>query len=112
MAAALAMALAGCSNYTPSDDPTTPSEQVVPQTDTQPPGGDMLVRVSGTVVAGDGPNCMLLDTGTNRYALVGGDPNLIAPDEEVTVTGTANQSTPTSCAEGMPLTVTAVEATG
>lgn len=99
--------LAGCSNFTPSED-KPPSAQVIPQTDTQP-AGDELVRVTGTVIDGSGANCVLLDTGTTRYALIGGDPNLLEPDEEVTVTGTANQSTPTSCSEGTPLTVTAVE---
>lgn len=109
VAAVLAAAwLAGCSNFTPSED-TTPSAQVLPQTDTQP-AGDELVRVSGTVVEGDGANCVFLDTGTKKYALIGGDPNLLAPDEEVTVTGTANQSTPNPCPDGTPLTVTAVEA--
>jgi hypothetical protein len=101
-------ALAGCSNYTPSED-TTPSEQVITQTETATAGGDELVRVSGTVLVGNGPDCIVLDTGTTRYALVGGDRDLLSPDEEVTVTGTANDATPTSCAEGTPLTVTAVE---
>jgi len=85
----------------------TPGE-VPTATDSGPPG-DELVRVTGTVLEGNGQNCLLLDTGTTRYALVGGDPNLLAPDEVVTVTGTANPATATDCTDGVPLTVTSVD---
>jgi hypothetical protein len=109
--AVLAGTATGCSNYPPTEDvrPTVRTQGEVPTaTDSEPPG-DELVRVTGTVLEGNGQNCLLLVTGTTRYALVGGDPSLLAPDDVVTVTGTTNPATATGCTDGLPLTVSSVD---
>lgn len=68
-----------------------------------------LVRVTGTVVDGTQPDCLVLDTGFSRYVLVGGDRADLAQaaenQEEITVTGQAHTPARTSCSGGIPLAV-------
>lgn len=68
-----------------------------------------LVRVTGTVVDGAQPDCLVLDTGFSRYVLVGGDRADLAQaaedQEEITVTGQAHTPARTSCSGGIPLAV-------
>lgn len=100
----------GCASKSPPTSPPTtgPStEEAESVTGTQLTG-DQLVRVTGTVQETDAPGCLLLDTGTTHYLLIGGDTEIIEPDAKITVTGNANPQTPTSCAGGTPLTVSEV----
>lgn len=93
---------AGCAD-SPSADPT-PSE---PNTTTGVPLE--FVRVTGTVVSGTEPGCLLLDTAVRRYQLVGGGDTPLAPGQQVTVTGLADPNTTSSCEQTIPLTVSDVD---
>ncbi|UJW31569.1 hypothetical protein L3Q67_41455 [Saccharothrix sp. AJ9571] len=92
LAVALVTTASACAGGTPSTDPP-------------PPGEIEEMRVTGTVVTGVEPGCLLLDTGTTRYLLVGGDQTRLGPRQRVTVTGLAEPGTPTTCMEGIPLAV-------
>ena len=109
----LVLATAGCTGgaTTPAEDAPPPltTPEAAANTETQL-SGDQLVRRTGTVVDGGSPGCLLLDTGTTRYILIGGDPEIIEVDAELEVTGNANPETPTQCTGGTPLTVTQVAA--
>ncbi len=109
-AAAVALAAAGCASGAPTgtDANDTPTRDDAVSTGVAQPA-TMLVRVTGTVVAGDQPGCLLLDTGFTKYVLLGGDQAAVAEaeqnEEEVTVTGQAHTPTPTKCTGGIPLAI-------
>jgi hypothetical protein len=105
----LAAALAGCaSSRTGGAAGDTPTANGAISTGITQPSGE-LVRVSGTVVSGEEPGCLLLDTGFTTYVLLGGDQAALALAEEdeepITVTGQAHTPTPTACTEGVPLKI-------
>lgn len=108
---AVAFAAAGCAAGTSSGGGTqdTPTRNDALSTGAARPATE-LVRVTGTVVTGEQPGCVLLDTGFTTYVLLGGDQaaidDAVANEEEVTVTGQANATTPaTTCTEGTPLAI-------
>lgn len=68
-----------------------------------------LIRTVGTVVTGDEPGCLLLDTGTRRYHLVGGAEATLEVGQEVTVTGLADPNTASTCAQATPLTIEKID---
>lgn len=106
--AVMAAVLVACGVSPPPGD-ERPAGQSAPDL-TEDPGtasASMLVRVTGTVANG-APGCLMLETPGERYILIGGDPNLLEPDDEVTVTGTADPNAPTNCTDGVPLTVSEV----
>lgn len=110
LATVLAAAVVGCGENPPAVE--VPPSEVSPSRTESPPPEDDAVQVTGTVVAGVEPGCLLLETDTERYLLVGERGNRLEPDEHVTVTGIANPGAPTTCMEGIPLTVTAVHPEG
>jgi hypothetical protein len=62
--------------------------------DTSPrPGEGDVVTVTGSVVAGVEPSCLLLDTGVTRYLLSGADSPLLEPGSRLTVWGIAHPGT-------------------
>ncbi|WP_236808716.1 hypothetical protein [Amycolatopsis albispora] len=61
--------------------------------------------MTGTVEAGVEPGCLLLETGTTRYLLIGGDRSQLQPQRRMTITGSTHPGAPTTCMEGVPLTV-------
>ena len=101
---------AGCASGAPTDGTAedTPTRNDAVSTGVARPA-TMLVRVTGTVVAGDQPGCLLLDTGFTTYVLLGGDQAAVQEaeetEEEVTVTGQAHTPTPTKCTGGIPLAI-------
>jgi hypothetical protein len=108
----VALGLAGCagrgnSGDTPAPTGTATANGIVSTGLAQP--STELVRVSGTVVEGGEPGCLLLDTGFTRYILIGGDQAALASSEEseeqITVTGHAHSATPTPCTGGVPLEI-------
>lgn len=108
-AAALALS-AGCASGAGSGGgaESTPTRNDALTTGPAQPA-TMLVRVTGTVVDGAEPGCLLLDTGFTKYVLLGGDKAAIEDaqenEEEVTVTGQAHTPTPTTCTGGIPLAI-------
>ena len=107
---AVAFAAAGCAaGTTGGGTQDTPTRNDALSAGTTEPATE-LVRVTGTVVAGEQPGCVLLDTGFTVYALLGGDQaaieDAVANEEAVTVTGQANAASPaTTCTEGIPLAI-------
>jgi hypothetical protein len=66
---------------------------------------------TGRVVEGVEPNCLLLDAeGGKRYLLVGGDRGELRAGARVAVTGRADPNLISTCQEGEPLVVSAIEA--
>ena len=80
-----------------------------PPTTTQaPPSGELTV--TGTVTEGVEPNCLLLDAGGGqRYLLVGGDRAELRAGSRVAVTGRVDRGLLSTCQQGEPLVVSAVE---
>jgi hypothetical protein len=96
---------AGCADSPPADptlsEPNTPT--------TSATGAPLeFVRVTGTVVSGAEPGCLLLDTAIRRYQLVGGGDTALSPGQQVTVTGLVDPNT-ISCEQTIPLTVSEVD---
>jgi hypothetical protein len=75
---------------------------------TQPAG---QVSVTGTVREGVEPNCLLLDAeeGRRRYLLVGGERAELQSGARVKVTGRVESDLVSTCQQGEPLVVTAIE---
>lgn len=93
---------------TNSPDPATPTGPAGPaasssaaKAGTAPgkPAGPMTL--TGTVVAGVEPNCVLLD----NYLLVGGPRELLTSGKRVTVTGRVQADLMTTCQQGTPFVV-------
>ena len=108
-AAAAVAATAACANgATGGGAESTPTRNDALSTGVAQPA-TMLVRVTGTVVAGVEPGCLLLDTGFTTYVLLGGDQAAVKEaeenEEQVTVTGQAHTPTPTTCTGGIPLAI-------
>jgi hypothetical protein len=85
---------------------TTPPAS--PTTTTAPPAGELTV--TGTVAEGVEPNCLLLDAGGGqRYLLVGGDRAELRAGSRVAVTGRVDRGLLSTCQQGEPLVVSAIE---
>jgi Protein of unknown function (DUF5818) len=93
-------------------DPTTAAP-------TTPPGGSPAtgpvapsgqVTLTGTVRAGVEPDCLLLEAENGgRYLLVGGERAELRPGARVAVTGRVDPDLLSTCQQGQPLVVAAVE---
>jgi hypothetical protein len=68
--------------------------------------------LTGTVRAGVEAGCMVLDTETAQYLLLGGDRNVLQPGRKVTVRGVPDRDVASFCQEGIPLTVVEARAAG
>ena len=73
----------------------------------QPPGE---VTVTGTVVEGVEPGCLLLNAEDgHRYLLVGGDRAELQAGAKVSVTGRVDRGLLSTCQQGEPLVVASIE---
>lgn len=80
----------------PSSAPiTTPSRALEPG-----------ITVRGTVSAGVEAGCLILDTGSAQYLLLGADPAVAVAGAQVEVTGQAEPGAMTTCQQGTPFQVT------
>jgi hypothetical protein len=79
-----------------------------PATKQTPPAGE--VTVTGTVVEGVEPNCLLLAGGGRTYLLVGGDRAELRAGTRVAVTGRVDRGLLSTCQQGEPLVVASIEA--
>ncbi len=118
--AVVAFSLTACANDAGGDGaaapapvssaPALPSDPGVPTG--EPSGGPVdssSKTVSGVVEAGVEPGCLLLD----EHLLIFDDPALKAdaePGSSVTVTGSVQEGTMTTCMQGTPFLVTSVRA--
>lgn len=79
---------------TPLTTTTTPSRALEP---------GMTVR--GTVAEGVEAGCLILNTGTAQYLLLGADPAIAVAGAEIEVTGRAEPGAMTTCQQGTPFNV-------
>ena len=86
--------------------PTTPPGNP-PTTEPTQPSGE--VTVTGMVIEGVEPNCLLLDADGRQYLLVGGDRSALQAGTRVAVTGRVDRGLLSTCQQGEPLVVSAIE---
>jgi hypothetical protein len=67
------------------------------------------VTVTGTVVEGVEPGCLLLDAGGRRYLLIGGDRAELQAGSRVSVAGRSDPNLLSTCQQGEPLVVSSIE---
>lgn len=78
---------------------------------TKPTGGGAgEVSVEGTVVAGVEATCVLLQTGSENYLLLGADPRVAVPGRRIAVRGKVEPGMATICMQGTPLVVSEARA--
>ncbi|MGW6934225.1 hypothetical protein ACWGE0_29495 [Lentzea sp. NPDC054927] len=121
----LCLVLAGCAGQAPPQVPasSTPTTVTSPGTSTPsipaplPPSSAPLsttpsralepgMTVRGTVSAGVESGCLVLNTGTAQYLLLGADPAIAVAGAEIEVTGRAEPGAMTTCQQGTPFQVT------
>ncbi|HEV3463899.1 MAG TPA: hypothetical protein VG846_07945 [Actinomycetota bacterium] len=79
-----------------------------PATKQTEPAGQ--VTVTGTVVEGVEPDCLLLDAGGGKqYLLIGGDRSELQAGARVAVTGRADPNLLSTCQQGEPLVVSEIK---
>lgn len=117
----LCLALAACAGQqpppqapassTPATDTSTPTipaplpPSSAPLTTTPSRALEPGVTVRGTVTAGVEAGCLILDTGTAQYLLLGADPAIAVAGAEVEVTGRTEPGGMTTCQQGTPFHV-------
>lgn len=102
---------------TPTTDTSTPSVPAPPPPSSTPLSASPsraldATTVRGTVSTGVEPGCVLLDTGTTQYLLLGADPAIAVAGAEVEVTGKPDPGAMTTCQQGTPFTVTRTQRSG
>jgi hypothetical protein len=85
--------------------PPPPVDNPPPPTSTAPVPEAEEVTAEGVVRSGVEAGCLLLDTGTVDYLLLGGDRDVLRPDRSVRVRGTPRPDAVTTCQQGVPLEV-------
>lgn len=91
----------------PSSAPITPPPTTTPSRALEP---GMTVR--GTVSGGVESGCLILNTGTAQYLLLGADPAIAVAGAEIEVTGRAQPDQMTTCQQGTPFAVTKTQRVG
>lgn len=102
---------------TPTSDTSTPSipAPLPPSStplSTSPSRALDATTVRGTVSTGVEQGCVLLDTGTTQYLLLGADPAIAVAGAQVEVTGKADPGAMTTCQQGTPFTVVKTQRVG
>jgi hypothetical protein len=117
--AALLLALsAGCANNTgaPIDAGGAAPESAATSAASPTPAVSAApgeTTLTGTVIAGVEPNCLLLKDGTGDHLLITEDVKLksaLQPGAEVTVVGKSEPGLMTTCMQGKPFVVSSVAA--
>ena len=109
-----ALLVAGCAGPDTDDSGAqggttmpTPLPGNPPATKPAQPSGQ--VTVTGTVMEGVEPNCLLLDADGRQYLLVGGDRSELQAGARVAVTGRVDRDLLSTCQQGEPLVVASIE---
>ena len=119
LGALLAVALAGCADTPGSPEPTTgtPSPTGTPTLPTLPTEPPVLpsetprgpeLTLTGEVVEGVEAGCLVLQTDTGEYLLIGETAQELPFGETVTVRGQPQPGMATTCQQGTPFEVTEV----
>jgi hypothetical protein len=110
-ALAAALVLGGCADRDASPRLGAPAPSSTPASaPSSPPSSSVAAptRLSGTVVAGVEPSCLVLrDHGTD-YELTGKAAAVLRPRQRVTVTGHVGSGVMSHCMQGTPFVVTSV----
>ena len=94
----------------PGGASTVPTAPPASPPATRPAGPSGEVTLTGTVRAGVEPDCLLLEAENGgRYLLVGGERAQLRPGARVAVTGRVDPDLLSTCQQGQPLVVAAVE---
>lgn len=91
---------------TPPVLPTLPPGASPPPTLPTPPTGELTL--TGDVVSGVEPGCVLLDTGAGQFLLIGSAADDVQVGTTATVRGTVRADLATTCQQGTPLEVAEV----
>jgi hypothetical protein len=93
---AVLLTAAGCGDHpaTPGKSPSQSSESASPSTG---PSQGAAVTISGVIIEGLRPTCRVLETATQRYALVGPGTAELKEGDRVTVTGTEQPGAHNPC---------------
>ncbi len=92
--------------------PLPPSSTPLPTTTTPSRALEPGMTVRGTVAAGVEAGCLILDTGTTQYLLLGADPAIAVAGAQVEVTGRAEPGAMTTCQQGTPFAVQKTQRVG
>lgn len=96
---------------TPSADlPTVEPPGSKPAVPPPPGQGEAPQTVRGVVAEGVEAGCLVLNTDSGPYVLIGGDRRLLQPGRTVEVVGVPDPSMVTTCQQGTPMKVTSVKA--
>lgn len=116
----LCLVLASCAQQTPPGAPASSSSASDASTPTLPaplpPSSAPLtttpsralepgITVRGTVTEGVEAGCLILNTGSAQYLLLGADPAIAVAGAEIEVTGKADPGAMTTCQQGTPFNV-------
>ncbi|WP_063778148.1 hypothetical protein [Lentzea aerocolonigenes] len=82
--------------------PLPPSSAPLTTTPTRAPG---VMTVRGTVAAGVEAKCLVLNTGTAQYLLLGADTSIAVNGAEIEVSGKPDPGAMTTCQQGTPFQV-------
>jgi Protein of unknown function (DUF5818) len=89
---------------------TTTVPTTTPGTARAPTSAAGEVTLIGRVGQGVEPGCLLLDAEAGgRYLLIGGDRDALTPGARVAVTGRVDHNLLSTCQQGVPLVVAAIE---
>lgn len=92
----------------PTSDTPTPSIPAPPSSaplTTTPSRAPGVMTVRGTVSAGVEAKCLVLNTGTTQYLLLGADPAIAVAGAEIEVSGKPDPGAMTTCQQGTPFQV-------
>ena len=96
------------SSSSPASDASTPAPlppSSTPLTTTPSRALEPGITVRGTVTEGVEAGCLILNTGTAQYLLLGADPAIAVAGAEIEVTGKADPGAMTTCQQGTPFNV-------
>ena len=114
----LVLGAAGCARpgepgAAPALAPSSSEVADPPAPSAEPPPAGAIRTITGTVVAGVEPGCLILQDATGSYLLIFDDPatgSEATPGARVTVVGRAEPGMVTTCQQGVPFTVASVQA--
>ncbi|NUT51489.1 MAG: copper chaperone PCu(A)C [Saccharothrix sp.] len=89
---------------TPTTATTAPTTTATTPTGSSPPASP-VTTLRGLVQEGVEPGCLVLNTGTGQFLLLGADPQVVRAGAEVVVEGVARPGQATTCQQGTPFSV-------
>jgi len=113
-----AVAMGGCASPDATDSAgappsiASPSPSASPSTAPPVPSSSVpvaTVTITGEVKDGVEPGCVLLNTGTVSYLLIGGDRSALVSGKRLTVVGVPQPGMMSTCQQGTPFRVVSIQ---